>query len=350
MPNLSKLGFTIDILLSAVFKYSINLKETPIRCDCKFERFIKTIKFAAKGVHNLICKDPPLLRENRIVDISEDLLKCAISMKNGCPPECNCYEQPSRSRVVVNCSSTRKYKMPSVCLQQDDLDINLSHNFISVFEYRTFLNRTFSINFSNNRITSVDPFVYGIMKLRNINLQHNKIVQIHKNVLLMRNDHTISFGRISIKCSCKMKWIGSWLENQHRRHGVNNSINCHIRGRDIQASSISKMCSFVKPNSTVKYVLLSFMISICVSLMLCLKMKYELCLLLMNFKGLYLNNYDNLEPTRFDVYISCNAENDSIMKWIKTVVFNLETSGFKICWPPRDFNVGDVHVVKFRPK
>ncbi|VDI28877.1 Hypothetical predicted protein, partial [Mytilus galloprovincialis] len=237
MPNLSKLGLTIDILLSAVFKYPINLNENSIRCDCKFESFIETIKFAAKnfkGVHNFICKDPPLLREKRIIDISEALLTCAISMKNGCPPECNCYEHPSRSRIVVNCSSTIKYKMPSVCPQQDDLDINFSHNFISVFEYRTFLNRTFSINLSNNRIASVDPFVYGIMKLRNINLQHNKIVQIHKNVLLMTNDHTISFGCISIKCSFKMKWIGSWLENQLRRHGVNNSIHCHIRGRDIQ--------------------------------------------------------------------------------------------------------------------
>ncbi|CAG2187799.1 SLIT1 [Mytilus edulis] len=186
MPNLSKIGLTIDILLSAVFKYPINLNENPIRCDCKFGSFIETIKFAAKnvkGVHHFICKDPPLLREKRIIDISEDLLTCAISMKNGCPPECNCYEHPSRSRIVVNCSSTRKYKMPSVCPQQDDLDINFNHNLISVFEYRTFLNRTFSINLSNNRIASVDPFVYGIMKLRNINLQHNKIVQIHKNVV-----------------------------------------------------------------------------------------------------------------------------------------------------------------------
>ncbi|CAG2187796.1 SLIT2 [Mytilus edulis] len=250
-----------------------------------------------------MCKDPPLLREKRIIDINEDLLTCNISMKNGCPPECNCLEQPSRSRVVVNCSSTRKHKMPSVCPQHDDLDVNFSHNFISVFEYRTYLNRTFSIDLSNNRIASVDPFVYGIMKLRNINLQHNKIVQIHKNVLFMKNDHTISYGRISIKCSCEMKWIEVWLENQHRRRGVNNSIKCHIRGRDIDAISISEICSAEKPSSAVKYALLSLIIAIYISLLLCLKMKYELCLLLRNFKSLYLNrnNNNDSQQTKFDV-------------------------------------------------
>ncbi|XP_076071627.1 protein toll-like [Mytilus galloprovincialis] len=349
-PNLPKLGIPIDILLSGVFKYPINIFKNPIKCDCKFGSFIKTFQLAAKhfeGPRIFICKDPPLLREKRLIDINEDLLTCDISMQHRCPPECNCYEQPSRSRVVVNCSSTRKRKMPSVCPQQDDLDIDFSHNFISVFEYHTYLNRTFSINLSNNRITSVDPFIYGIVKLRNINLQHNKILQIHKNVLLMTNDHKISFGRISIKCSCEMKWIESWLENQLRRHGVYNSINCHIRGRNIQASSISEICAFVKPNSTVKYVLFSVVISIFVSLLLCLKMKYELCLLLRNFKRLYLNrfnNNDSVEPIRFDVYISFNAENSNIMKWIKTVVSNLEKNGYKICLPPRDFDVGGVHV------
>ncbi|CAG2187797.1 unnamed protein product [Mytilus edulis] len=162
----------------------------------------------------------------------------------------------------------------------------------------------------------------------------------------MTNDHTISFGRISIKCSFKMKWIGSWLENQHKRHGVNNSIHCHIRGRDIQASSISEMCSFVKPKSTVKYVVLSFMISIFVSLLLCLKMKYKLFLLLRNFKSQYLNrnSINDSQQTEYYVYISFNAENDNLMKWIKTAVFNLEQNGFKSCFPPRDFDVGSVHV------
>ncbi|CAG2221854.1 SLIT1 [Mytilus edulis] len=173
LPNLLKLGFTLGTFLSASFKYPLSLYKNPIRCDCKFGRIIKHIKFAAKnfeGVRRIICKDPPLLRGERTFNISEDLFTCDIAMENKCPPECYCYEQPSRSRVVVNCSSTRKHKMPSICPQQDDLDINFSHNFISVFEYRTYLNRTYSINLSNNRIASVDPFIYGIIKLRNINL------------------------------------------------------------------------------------------------------------------------------------------------------------------------------------
>ncbi|CAC5365954.1 unnamed protein product [Mytilus coruscus] len=350
IPNLSKLGFTFNTVLSAAFKYPLSLYKNPIRCDCKFGSLIKHIKFAAKhfeGVRRVICKDPPLLREKKIFNISEDLFICDISMKNRCPPACNCYEQPSRSRVVVDCSSTKKYKMPSVCPQQDNLDINFSHNFISVFEYRTYLNRTFSINLSYNRITSVDPFIYGIIKLRNINLQHNEVLQIHKNVRFMTNEQQISFGNISIKCSCEMKWIEVWLKNQGRRRGANNFINCRIHNKDIEAISISKICSPVKPRSTVKYLLLSLMIAIYISLLLCLKMKYELFLLLRNFKSLYLNrlnNNDSQPPTRFDVYISFNTENDNIMKWIKTVVFNLENKDFKICLPPRDFTVGGVHV------
>ncbi|VDI24232.1 Hypothetical predicted protein [Mytilus galloprovincialis] len=339
LSNLLKLGFTLGTFLSASFKYPLSLYKNPIRSDCKFGRIIKHIKSAAKnfeGVRRIICKDPPLLRGERIFNISEDLFTCDISMENKCPPECNSYEQPSRSRVVVNCSSTRKHKMPSFCPQQDDLDINFSHNFISVFEYRTYLNRTYSINLSYNRIASVDPFIYGIKKLRNINIQHNEILQIHKNIRLMTNEQHISFGNISIKCSCEMKWIEVWLENQNRRHGVSNSIICHIQGRYIEAITMSEICSAEKPRSAVQYVLLSIVIAIYISLLLCFKMKYELFLLLREFKSLILNRYndnENLQPNVYAVYISFDAENDNIMKWIKTVVFNLEKKTSKCVCP-----------------
>ncbi|VDI36653.1 Hypothetical predicted protein [Mytilus galloprovincialis] len=65
-----------------------------------------------------------------------------------------------------------------------------------------------------------------------------------------------------------------------------------------------------------------------------------------NFKSQYLNrnSINDSQQTEYYVYISFNAENDNLMKWIKTAVFNLEQNGFKSCFPPRDFDVGSVHV------
>ncbi|CAG2238111.1 unnamed protein product [Mytilus edulis] len=351
IPNFSKLGFTRDMLFSAFFKYPINLEANPINCDCKIEPFMEQFKFGSKNFEEkrkLTCEHPPFLRGRRIFNISADLFICNISMKDKCPFNCSCFEQPSRSRVVVNCSMRGKYKLPSVLPERNRLHIDLSHNSITVFEYRTYLDKTYSIDLSYNRIKRVDPFIYEILKISNINLKHNGISQIHKNVQLFKNKRTVQFGNITITCSCEMKWIQVWLENQNRRRRGNNVITCRFPDKDVEAIFISQFCADKKPRSTVQYAFFTSMLIVFVSLFLYLTRKYEIYLLSRNFKSRYFGRFNNKtsqQPNKFDVYLSFNAENYNTMKWVTTgLVKNLERNGFRVCLPPRDFIPGGVQV------
>ncbi|XP_052080288.1 slit homolog 3 protein-like [Mytilus californianus] len=329
-PKFSKLGLTLPTLFSIAFRYPVNIIDNPINCNCKVEPFLEQFKLASKNfveMQNHTCGHPPFLRGRRIFNISADLFICNISMKDKCPFNCSCFEQPSRSRVVVNCTMRVKYRLPSEFPQQNGLYIDLSHNLITVFVYRTYLDRTSSIDLSYNRIQRVDPFIYGIPKINNINLKHNTISHIHKNVQLFKNERTVLFGNITITYSCEMKWIQVWLENQNRRRRGNNFITCRFPNKDIEAISISQFCTVEKPGSTVQYALLIFLLIVFISLVLYLTMKYEIYLLLRIFKIQCIssfNNYVSPQPTRFDVYLSFNTENYNIMKWVNTVVvYNL---------------------------
>ncbi|XP_071150508.1 protein toll-like [Mytilus edulis] len=297
---------------------------------------MEQFKFGSKNFEEkrkLTCEHPPFLRGRRIFNISADLFVCNISMKDKCPFNCSCFEQPSRSRVVVNCSMRGKYKLPSVLPERNRLHIDLSHNSITVFEYRTYLDKTYSIDLSYNRIKRVDPFIFEILKISNINLKHNGISQIHKNVQLFKNKRTVQFGNITITCSCEMKWIQVWLENQNRRRRGNNVITCRF------------------PDKTLRQFLSLNFVPIKNRDQLCniyLTRKYEIYLLSRNFKSRYFGRFNNKtsqQPNKFDVYLSLNAENYNTMKWVTTgLVKNLERNGFRVCLPPRDFIPGDVQV------
>ncbi|XP_063412075.1 protein toll-like [Mytilus trossulus] len=350
-PNFSKLGLTLPILYSMAFRYPINIIDNPIDCNCKVEPFLEQFKLASKNfveMQNHTCGHPPFLRGRHIFNISADLFICNISMKDKCPFNCSCFEQPSRSRLVVNCTMRGKYRLPSEFPWHNGLYIDLSHNLITVFVYRTFLDRTSSIDLSYNRIKRVDPLIYGIPNINNINLRHNSISQIHKNVQLFKNERTVQFGHITITCSCEMKWIQVWLENQNKRRRGYNFITCLFQDEVIDAISFSQFCTVEKTQSTVQYALLILLLFVLISLVLYLTMKYEIFLLLRNFRMQNFsrfNSFDSPQPTRFDVYSSFNTENYNIMKWVNTVVVpNLERNGFKVCLPPRDFTLGGVQV------
>ncbi|VDI54294.1 Hypothetical predicted protein [Mytilus galloprovincialis] len=141
LPNMSDIGFTRDSIVKIIsFKYSFRLGGNPWFCDCKFSWFVPLLKFARKNFDvggQMVCKYPISLRGKLAVNVPEDLFVCNISVKQKCPLSCNCFEQPSRKRVVVNCSRSKKYKIPSAFPQQANLDIDLSHNLITILEIQS---------------------------------------------------------------------------------------------------------------------------------------------------------------------------------------------------------------------
>ncbi|CAG2206316.1 unnamed protein product [Mytilus edulis] len=352
LPNMSVIGFTRDSIVKIIsFKYSFRLGENPWFCDCKFSWFVPLLKFARKNFDvggRMVCKYPISLRGKLAVNVPEDLFICNISVKEKCPLSCNCFEQPSRKRVVVNCSRSKKYKIPSAFPQQANLDIDLSHNLITILENRAYLNRTVAIDLSFNKIKIIDPLVYGIETLKLINVENNQITDLHRNIQLMKNGRKVVIGNITIECSCKKKWIANWLEYQNRLLVRHDRIVCRQRNEELITFYMIDNCSFRKKYlANEQYLIVGLFLIILIATLTRLIFKYEIYLLLRKFRHRFKLNVINpvQQSSTFDIYMSFSEDKEDIRQWMIGVLTTyLETIGFKVCLPPRDFDLGGVHV------
>ncbi|CAC5373823.1 unnamed protein product [Mytilus coruscus] len=267
----------------------------------------------------MVCKYPISLRGILAVYVPEDLFVCNISVEQKCSLSCNCFEQPSRKRVVVNCSFSRKYIIPSAFPQQANLDIDLSHNLITIFENRTYLNRTVAINLSFNKIKVLNPLVYTIQTLKIINVENNQITDIQRKIQLMKNGRKIVIGNITIECSCRKKWIANWLENQNRLLVRHDRIVCRQSNEELITFYMTENCIFRKKYLAYEQYLIvgSFLIVLIASLTR-LIFKYEIYLLFRKFRHKFKLNVINPveQSSTFDVYISFSEEKENISKWV----------------------------------
>ncbi|CAG2206313.1 unnamed protein product [Mytilus edulis] len=351
LPYIKNAGITSKTILSVSFRYSLYLGGNPWFCDCKFAWFIPSLKLASKHFNvgsDWECKYPISLRGVLAVNVPDDLFVCNISVEQKCPLSCNCFEQPSRKRVVVNCSRSKKYKIPSAFPQQANLDIDLSHNFITIFEKRAYLNRTVAINLSFNKIKVLDPLVYGIETLKLINVENNQITDLHRNIQLMKNGRTIVIGNITIECSCRKKWIANWLEYQNRLLVRHDRIVCRQRNDELITLYMIDNCSFRKKYLAYEqYLIVGLFLIVLIATLTRLIFKYEIYLFLRKCRHKFRFNVFNPvdQSSTFDIYISFREDKEDISKWVIGVLTtHLETRGFKICLPPRDFDLGGVHV------
>ncbi|CAG2209434.1 unnamed protein product [Mytilus edulis] len=352
LPNILDIGFTRGSIVKMIsFKYGFHLGGNPWFCDCKFAWFVPLLKLARKNFDvgdQMICKYPISLRGTFVVNVPNDLFVCNISVEEKCPLSCNCFEQPSRKRVVVNCSFSRKYIIPSAFPQKANLDIDLSHNLITIFEKRAYLNRTVAINLSFNKIKVLDPLVYGIETLKIINVENNQITDLHRNVQLMKNGRKIVIGNITIECSCRKKWIANWLEYQNRLLVRHDRIVCRQRNEELITFYMIDNCSFRKKYLAYEqYIIVGSFLIVLIATLTRLIFKYEIYLLLRKFRHKFMFNFFNRveQSSTFDIYISFSEEKENISKWvIGDLTKHLETCGFKVCLPPRDFDLGGVHV------
>ncbi|VDH88868.1 Hypothetical predicted protein [Mytilus galloprovincialis] len=373
-PMYDDLGFSADGALKIAFRYTVDLRNNTWICDCKM--WDGYLIMASQAMDQYItlglptCVNPPHLKGYsigyfRMKTHTADLLICNITEKEKCPHRCNCFDQPSKNRVVVNCTSQLYIRMPHVVPDLSGLDIDLRNNRITFFKKHDYLERTIRIDLSFNFILNIDSSIYGIQNMVFIDLRNNRIETLHRE-LLLKDPCAIRFGKITIACTCNMLWIKLWIDRQQAINCSYNQITCETHKSFVNAALISKsdLCEDLNiERHFIGYILLGVtIISWSIGTLLCSQFKYEILLLSrkLRFKRQieipfhYRSGNNELfevddKTISYDAYLSFDDNNEIIRKWVvEDLIKYLESKGYKLCLPCRDFDIGMIREEEIR--
>ncbi|XP_033755675.1 slit homolog 1 protein-like [Pecten maximus] len=347
------LGVTDLKVLGKIFSYGIDVHDVPFQCDCRMEPFFQlaesSLQVVWRSYFDMYCFSPEQLRNRSIPELIRskqyDLFICDIPQTEGCPYNCNCYKQPSRDRVVVNCSGHGLDMMPKHVPRNDlPLEIYLDNNSISSLEWRGYLNQTRKLVLSNNSITTMEGRALNQLQKNatEVDLLGNTGIKDLPEDIRYLKPSIFIFGELTIHCNCSNTWYGEWIKMHENEKGDMNKFWCHTENSIKEAAEVvtEEFLDCSKPSMLPKWitVALAILTSLVLGISLIAKVfKYEIYLLFRTLR----NKYKTYPDMYYDVYVSYDETTDEINKWIMNGLLPaLEQDGYRVCIPARDFNVG----------
>ncbi|XP_021338861.1 protein toll-like isoform X2 [Mizuhopecten yessoensis] len=337
-------------VLGKIFSYGIDIRDIPLRCDCKMEPFLhmaeSVLQLLWRSYFNMCCFYPDQLQNQSVPNLimlkQFDLFVCDIPRNESCPYDCNCYTQPSKNRVVVNCSGHGLDKMPEVLPRKDlPLEIYLDNNSISRLSWRGYLNQTRKLVLSNNIITTIDgSAIDQLQNATEVDLRGNTGIKKLPSEIQYYKPSTFIFGELKINCDCENVWFGKWIEINHNEKGDNNHFWCQTVTNAKEAAELVTEdyldCEQSKVPTWIP-ILFAILTSLVLGIALIIKLfKYEIYLLFRRLR----NKYER-QHWSYDVYILYDESVNEIHKWIiNDFLPSLEADGYLVCLPSRDFSIG----------
>jgi len=191
-------------------------------------------------------------------------------------------------------------------------------------------------------LIDLDFQIFDSRNLRTLSLLNNPIKTLRKSI---QNLYicAVLLGNITMKCDCDMAWLKPWLLKQEfAKCGFKNVIICETKDGIINAMSINRhdLCSSKVNNMTWVYILLLAATFLLVLWYITVKYRFE-CFILYR-KMLTIQNTEG-KIAQNDAYISFDEEISEVRCWItKYLLRYLESKGYKIVYPLRDFRLGHV--------
>ncbi|KAL3866576.1 hypothetical protein ACJMK2_043864 [Sinanodonta woodiana] len=350
-PEFDKLGAPDLSWIGKLWEFGFDFRGANLTCNCQMEPFLtlalKVIKRIWTDIFNVTCSHPHHLKGTPILDLvmnSSRLseLVCPIDSENDCPIGCNCTEQPSNSRLIVDCQRVGLTELP-LRLPNTSLsyELNVCNNKISVLNKRNYLGKVTVLNACNNENFKVDEaFIYMMTNITILSLANNRgfLKHLPKTIQFLPAQ-SLDVRNLVLYCDCDSIWLSEWLEF---REVESDTVYCHTanHGR-INAIYLDKVLSDecqIKDFTTM-------IVCICIALLLILitvpivlfnNFQHELTIL---FRRQDNSDY-NFE---YDVYISFDDNNERLREWIRhTVLPFLENCGHRIYLPMRDALPGNV--------
>ncbi|KAL3873389.1 hypothetical protein ACJMK2_036517 [Sinanodonta woodiana] len=347
-PDFRKLGVQNLTMLGTLLEFGFDFRGCNISCDCDMEPFLElaeeVIKKIWRDYFEVECSRPPNLEGKLIPDLvknkSLDLFVCTKDVEEGCPVECICVEQPSKSRFLVDCKGKDLSEWPRYLPNTSFVyELNMCDNKITILDPRYYLEKVSVLNAANNSFQRIeDQTIERLNNVKNLSLSYNTIYYLPKNIQYLPSQ-SIDLRNVVLFCDCDTFWVSDWLDV---RHISSDSIFCntehHGRIEAIHLKDLlSHECQKLDLTSTI----------ICIALATAIILFGLPSFLIYNFKYELMILFRRQDPSiceyDYDIYLSLDEENDTVCVWIRQVLLPyLQNFGYRIYLPLRDCLPGKI--------
>ena len=341
--NFTDLGFSDLTLIGKVMNFGFDIRGANWTCDCKMQPFLELVKPYLPKIwrdyFNITCSHPPKLSGLSIAELVKsnrlDYFICKISTTHGCPQKCNCYEQPSEKRTVVNCTGAGLNAMPAKLPPYNNIELFVEDNNIEELGENDYLNRIQRLEINGNPLRKI---ALGLPK----KIKHNVALSLNcielgsiPSTFKHLDQSKITLGKCGIICDCDSKWIKDWMA-VGPDVSRNSLIHCKASGGNTPLLSFDFESLDCEGDDFFTY--LSIMLAVLfILLSLCVLVLYhyrhEIVLLHKNPTV----RRQNAPTLKYDVYIIVNVNNRDAIMWTRTVLVpKLKRVGYIVYFPYTD--------------
>lgn len=285
--------------------------------------------------HKYTCHSPLPLRGMNIIDeVISNLSILTCRLHESCPHYCSCYFESNTNSIVVDCTASNKTSLPKFNLTEmtkglrnhtkyeiATIHLRFSNNNIENLDYHDYLINTSFIDLSFNNVEKIHEkaLQHLTLSLKNkltINLNNNAGVLKLPSSLRYLKPQNVFLNNVTLQCDCGlMSWFPKWLKtNTIEKAGYNITCSTNQRLIPFENVTISDLdCEEVDSSHFLAYTLGVLLMTIITGYFLF--DKYGLYGFVY-YKSTIVNKRKMQEWFKYDVYISCEETNETVLSYV----------------------------------
>ncbi|XP_061176171.1 protein toll-like [Saccostrea echinata] len=337
--------------LRNIYKYDFNgrftFKKLVIPCDCNLGALLGGDMAVFKRFYHLdddlyTCSSPEHLKKFNVLNVFNDssLLDMFVCHKQKfCPSSCSCIEQPSRYRMIVDCSNQNLTSLPSYLPETIyNIELNCSNNAIKEVEPVNYLKNITVLDLSGNQVTEISDKVPSRLKsLENLYLTDHSLPKLTRGFADI-DASKVWFGRNSVPCSCQEKWIKAWRLGS--QVNSSNPLLCRTDSNGILRAEVAFDSCIENEFDKTFFALFLLPATALMAMVIAKVFRFDAIIIKSRFTKNKNTNFC------YDVYVLFDDTNSDIIKYVLDVFRYLQHNGYKCFVPPIHEEIGDVRDVQ----
>ena len=332
---------TPELLHSCLDILDLDMVLQSLTCDCVDYEVYRYFQNRSTYNDQLVCDQPPHLRNRNIMSINLDQFICDIHT-DSCPQGCQCKSHPYYKSINVSCK--KDYKggtLPTILPELPNKEYSYCLDFedtrIVRIQWTPYLAKVKVAKFSYSWVSEISmEALWDLQNISTLNLEGNKLHRLPDNVTAIRFNRLseIRLGRNPWDCDCAATETRRWMILHKNVIKDRDIMQCDSPSHMLHVNMIYNTSDIRCPSKTNKNnnVIIgsisgTIVLLVCILITIVIKIRKWLHTRKLKQNMDYI---DDVEDREFDVFISFASEDEDYI--VDTLMPELENHNYKVCF------------------